>query len=62
MDMLKDLLTAVSPLPDGDMVDRLNYCHTTTVLVIFALFVGGWNFVGTPIQCWMPAYYKGECV
>lgn len=59
MDMIKGMLTAISGLPDGDMVDRLNYCYTTILLIVFSFFVSGWTFVGTPIQCWFPAYYKG---
>uniref|UniRef100_A0A914WNX4 Innexin n=1 Tax=Plectus sambesii TaxID=2011161 RepID=A0A914WNX4_9BILA len=59
MDMLKGLMNAVTALPDGDSVDRLNYCYTTSLLIVFSVFVSGWTFVGTPIQCWFPAYYKG---
>ncbi|TKR93645.1 hypothetical protein L596_008059 [Steinernema carpocapsae] len=59
MNIVQGLLGAISPLPDGDLSDRLNYAYTTTVLVISSAFITGWSFVGTPIQCWFPAYYKG---
>uniref|UniRef100_A0A0K0EED6 Innexin n=1 Tax=Strongyloides stercoralis TaxID=6248 RepID=A0A0K0EED6_STRER len=59
MNFVTGLLSAISPLSDGDFVDRLNYCYTTTILVVCSVFISGWSFVGQPIQCWFPAYYKG---
>uniref|UniRef100_A0A914HH86 Innexin n=1 Tax=Globodera rostochiensis TaxID=31243 RepID=A0A914HH86_GLORO len=59
MNIVQGLLSAISPLPDGDLSDRLNYCYTTTFLVIGSAFISGWSFVGQPIQCWFPAYYRG---
>ncbi|KJH50604.1 innexin-3 domain protein [Dictyocaulus viviparus] len=59
MNVVQGLLSAVSPLPDGDVADRLNYCVTTVGLVLTSAFISGWSFVGSPIQCWFPAYYKG---
>uniref|UniRef100_A0A7E4UNG9 Innexin n=1 Tax=Panagrellus redivivus TaxID=6233 RepID=A0A7E4UNG9_PANRE len=59
MNVVQGLLSAVSPLPDGDFVDRLNYCYTTTALIVSSAFISGWSFVGQPIQCWFPAYYRG---
>ncbi|KAL7073576.1 hypothetical protein ACQ4LE_007082 [Meloidogyne hapla] len=59
MNIVQNLLSAISPLPDGDLSDRLNYCYTTTILIICSAFVSGWSFIGQPIQCWFPAYYRG---
>ncbi|KAE9554401.1 hypothetical protein FO519_002393 [Halicephalobus sp. NKZ332] len=59
MNVVQRLLGAVSPLPDGDFVDRLNYCYTTSALIVASVFISGWSFVGQPIQCWFPAYYRG---
>lgn len=59
MDIVRGLLRAVTPLPDSDGADRMSYCYSTTVLVIMSAFISGWSFVGSPIQCWFPAYYKG---
>lgn len=59
MNVVQGLLSAISPLPDGDLSDRLNYCYTTTLLVVGSAFISGWSFVGQPIQCWFPAYYRG---
>ncbi|CAI2303114.1 unnamed protein product [Caenorhabditis sp. 36 PRJEB53466] len=59
MNVIQNLLSAVSPQPDGDFVDKLNYCATTVGLVLSSAFITGWSFVGSPIDCWFPAYYKG---
>ncbi|EGT32655.1 hypothetical protein CAEBREN_17355 [Caenorhabditis brenneri] len=59
MNVIQNLLSAVSPQPDGDFVDKLNYCATTIGLVLSSAFITGWSFVGSPIDCWFPAYYKG---
>ncbi|KAH7722327.1 INX-12 protein [Aphelenchoides avenae] len=59
MNIVQNLLSAISPLPDGDLADRLNYSYTTTILVVCSAFISGWSFVGQPIQCWFPAYYRG---
>uniref|UniRef100_A0A0N5AAY5 Innexin n=1 Tax=Syphacia muris TaxID=451379 RepID=A0A0N5AAY5_9BILA len=59
MDIVRNLLRAVAPYADGDLSDRFNYCYSTTIFVILSAFISGWSFVGTPIQCWFPAYYKG---
>ncbi|CAB3407349.1 unnamed protein product [Caenorhabditis bovis] len=59
MNVLQNVLSAVSPQPDGDFVDKLNYCVSTIALVVCSAFITGWSFVGNPINCWFPAYYKG---
>ncbi|GMT00552.1 hypothetical protein PENTCL1PPCAC_22726 [Pristionchus entomophagus] len=59
MNVVQGLLSAVKPLPDGDSADRLSYCLSTVGLILGSAFVSGWSFVGSPIQCWFPAYYKG---
>ncbi|KAI6183066.1 Innexin family-containing protein [Aphelenchoides bicaudatus] len=59
MNIVQGILSAISPLPDGDMADRLNYCYTSTILIVCSAFISGWSFVGQPIQCWFPAYYRG---
>lgn len=59
MNIITGLLQAVAPQSDSDSIDRLSYCGTTVGLVVASAFISGWSFVGQPIQCWFPAYYKG---
>lgn len=59
MDLLGDFVDALRPDRDGDAVDRINSYITVVILLISALFISGWEYVGTPIQCWFPAYYTG---
>ncbi|CAJ0944602.1 unnamed protein product, partial [Mesorhabditis belari] len=59
MNIIQGILSSVKPLPDSDFSDRLSYVYSTLGLIIGSAFVSGWSFVGSPIQCWFPAYYKG---
>ncbi|KAK7490833.1 hypothetical protein BaRGS_00017889, partial [Batillaria attramentaria] len=54
---------------DDDGIDRVSHLYTVTILVVFAIFVGGGQYVGTPIECTsagqpdaaMRAYAKTYC-
>ncbi|KAI3413274.1 hypothetical protein GPALN_010772 [Globodera pallida] len=56
---LHDAITKLFlPHTADDAVDRINYLITPTLLVFFALTVSAKQYVGTPIQCWMPFEFK----
>lgn len=42
----------------GDSVDRLNHQYTVLLLLLLALAVCAKQYVGEPIQCWLPQEYR----
>lgn len=52
-------LRLFAPSTYDDRIDRLNYVVTSTMLTFFAILVSAKQYVGSPIQCWMPMEFKG---
>ncbi|KAF8366148.1 inx-13 [Pristionchus pacificus] len=59
MFFLDVFVKALKPQFDDDSIDRLNYYYTPMLLVIFALTLSAKQYVGQPIQCWIPAQFTG---
>lgn len=45
---------------DDDLADRLSHCHTSSLLIVFAIVVSTKQFVGEAINCWVPAHFTGN--
>ncbi|CAI4229945.1 unnamed protein product [Auanema sp. JU1783] len=59
MFFLDAFLKGLKPQFDDDGCDRLNYYYTPMLLVIFSLTLSAKQYVGQPIQCWIPAQFTG---
>lgn len=43
---------------DDDFSDRLNHRYTVCLMVIFSIVVSTSQYVGDPINCWVPAHFS----
>jgi len=43
----------------NDVIDRLNYQYTTSLLTVAAITMAATQYVGKPIQCWVPPEFTG---
>lgn len=42
---------------DDDFVDKLNYYYTSSLIFAFAIVASTKEFLGYPIQCWIPPHF-----
>jgi hypothetical protein len=59
LNKLGEYLGKLKPQFDDDSVDRLNYIYTNIVILAFAITIAAKQYVGEPLQCWVPAQFKG---
>ncbi|OZC10843.1 Innexin [Onchocerca flexuosa] len=43
----------------NDIIDRLNYQYTAQIIALTAFTLAATQYVGKPIQCWVPAQFTG---
>ncbi|CAI5454789.1 unnamed protein product [Caenorhabditis angaria] len=41
----------------NDLIDRINYQYTSTILGFSAVMMAASQYIGKPIQCWVPAQF-----
>lgn len=54
---LRSLISKVKKEHDDDSVDRCIYATTVYILGFFAVLIMARQYVGEPLQCWIPAEY-----
>ncbi|CAD5206232.1 unnamed protein product [Bursaphelenchus okinawaensis] len=53
------LIEKVKSRHDDDVIDRANYVYTATMFGMFATITMAKQYVGEPLQCWIPPEFKG---
>lgn len=58
MQALNRVIDSVRPKRDDDAVDRANYIWTPLIMGFLAMTIAAKQYVGEPLQCWIPAQFK----
>uniref|UniRef100_A0A8R1I5Z7 Innexin n=1 Tax=Caenorhabditis japonica TaxID=281687 RepID=A0A8R1I5Z7_CAEJA len=57
MNMLGSMFSMVKPRLDDLGTDRLNYYYSTLIIMGMSLTITARQYVGSPLQCWVPAQF-----
>ncbi|KAI6206374.1 hypothetical protein M3Y94_00902900 [Aphelenchoides besseyi] len=60
LQVLGKVLNSLKSKQDDDLTDRANYVYTSLMFGFFALTIAAKQYVGEPLQCWIPAEFKGN--
>ncbi|KHN79121.1 Innexin unc-7 [Toxocara canis] len=58
LQLLPYYLSNLHATHDEDSVDRINYIYTNVLLLGFSILLTAKQYVGRPLQCWVPAQFK----
>lgn len=58
MQSIARIIDKVKSKQDDDFIDRANYVYTALMFGTFGLITAAKQYVGEPLQCWIPADFK----
>lgn len=61
MDKIVGVIGSVPSLQknkDDSLTDRLSHKYTVALLILFSVIVSAKQYVGEPINCWVPAHFS----
>ncbi|KAH7727728.1 Protein EAT-5 [Aphelenchoides avenae] len=58
MNLLGSAITSIKPRTDDTVIDHMNYYYSTVIIIVMAITLTAKQYVGQPIQCWVPAEFS----